>query len=143
MDDTAAFSECRNCLCLASRSAARSITAVYDRHLRPHRLRITQFSILTTLVLRGPTPLTALAKSLGMDRTTLTRNLALLERKGWVHIRHDGGDARTRLVSVTAKGRAVAQDALPAWRAAQGLVAGTIGATGATALHRLAKTRLG
>jgi DNA-binding MarR family transcriptional regulator len=142
MSDTAAFSECRDCYCQGSRSAARAITAVYDRHLRPHRLRSTQFTILTTLVLRGPTPITALAKSLGTDRTTLTRNLSLLETKGWVQVRLDGADARSRLVSVTSKGRAVAHAALPAWREAQTLVARAIGAAGATALHRLANTRL-
>jgi len=142
MTDAALFADCSSCYCLASRSAARSITAVYDRHLRPHRLRATQFSILTNLVLRGSTPVTVLAQAMVTDRTTLTRNLALLESKGWVQVRPGGGDARTRLVSVTARGRAVAEKALPAWREAQTTIAGAIGAPGAAALQRLATTRL-
>lgn len=142
MTDATAFADCRDCLCLASRSAARSITAAYDRHLRPHGVRTTQFGILSMLVLRGPTPITALATHLGMDRTTLTRNLSPLEREGWVQVKADGADARTRLVTLTARGGAVARDALPAWRRAQREVAEAVGVAGAATLRRLTSTPL-
>lgn len=142
MTEAAAFADCRNCLCQASRSAARGVTNVFDRHLRPHGLRITQFTILANLILRGATPVTALAAALGVDRTTLTRNLALLERSGWVETRADENDARTHLVSVTAKGRAVANDALPAWRKAQAAVAARLGGADVAALRRLANAAL-
>jgi DNA-binding MarR family transcriptional regulator len=118
------------------------MTAVYDRHLRPHGLRITQHTILSNLILRGATPMTALAKYLGMDRTTLTRNLALLEANGWTQTRGDEDDARTRLVYITDKGRAIARDALPAWRKAQKDVASKIGAADMAALHRMANAEL-
>lgn len=143
MTDATFLAECRSCLCLASRSAARRVTAVYDRHLRTHGLRSTQFSILSNLAVRGPTLITALAGFLGMDRTTLTRNLALLESNGWVDVRPEAGDARTRLVSVTRSGLALARKALPAWRAAQHEVAGAFGPAGVAALHKLANTPLG
>jgi DNA-binding MarR family transcriptional regulator len=142
MDDIAAFSDCRNCLCSASRSAARGVTSVYDAHLRPHGLRITQFTILSNLVLRGATPVVALAKWLGVDRTTLTRNLSLLESNGWIKTRSDEDDARTHLVSLTAKGRAIARDALPAWREAQDSVVAAFGAADVAALYRLANTKM-
>lgn len=138
MTDAAAFADCRNCLCQASRSAARGITAVYDQHLRPHGLRVTQFTILANLILRGATPMTTLAEALGADRTTLTRNLALLARNGWVETHADESDARTHLVSVTTKGRAVADQALPAWRAAQAAVTARLGGADVATLRRLA-----
>jgi DNA-binding MarR family transcriptional regulator len=134
--------DCRNCLCLASRSAARAITAVFDRHLRPHGVRITQFTILAMLMLRGGTPIKVLAKSLVMDRTTLSRNVALLEANGWARSNVDDADARTHIVCVTAEGRAVVRAALPAWRAAQDSVARAFGPTGVAALRRLAATTL-
>jgi DNA-binding MarR family transcriptional regulator len=137
MSDAAVFADCRNCLCQAARSAARGVTAVFDRHLRPHGLRVTQFTILANLILRGAAPVTALAEALGADRTTLTRNLALLERNGWIETRTDGNDARRHLVSATAKGRAVADDALPAWREAQAAVAATFGGADVAALRRM------
>ena len=142
MSDAAAFADCRNCLCQTSRSAARSVTTVFDRRLRPHGLRITQFTILANLILRGATPVTALAEALGVDRTTLTRNLALLERSGWIETRADENDGRTHLVLATAKGRAVASDALPGWRAAQAEVATTLGGADVAALRRLASANL-
>ncbi|MGA2493506.1 MAG: MarR family winged helix-turn-helix transcriptional regulator [Roseiarcus sp.] len=142
MTDVAAFADCRNCLCQASRSAARGVTSVFDRHLRPHGLRITQFTILANLILRGATPVTALAEALGADRTTLTRNLTLLMHNGWIETHVDENDARTHLVSATAKGRAVAQDALPAWRKAQNAVAAALGGADVAALRRLANATL-
>ncbi len=134
--------ECRDCLCLAARSAARAITAVFERRMRPHGVRATQFTILTNLILRGPTPVGALAKALGMDRTTMTRNAALLAVKGWVAAVAHGEDARAHILSITPAGEELARQAFPAWREAQKSVAEAFGPTGVSALHRLAGTRM-
>jgi DNA-binding MarR family transcriptional regulator len=130
---------CADCLCLASRRAARTITRAFDRQLRPHKIRATQFTLLTMLELRGPTPIGALAEALGMERTTLTRNLALLEAERWVDIRPDKDDARSRIVALAAKGRAMVATALPAWRKAQGAATASIGSAGVAALQSLAQ----
>ena len=132
------FDECRSCLCLASRRAARGITTVFDRHLRPHGLRGTQFTLLTNLIIRGGTPITVLARALGMERTTLTRNVALLAAKGWAETRSGDEDGRAHVVSITDEGRAVVTAALPAWREAQASVAEVFGPTGVAALQQLA-----
>src|SRR4026208_379603 len=99
MSEQSELRACADCLCLASRRAARTITRAFDRQLRPYGIRATQFTILTTLELRGPTPIGELAEALGMERTTLTRNLALLEAERWVEIRADQDDARARIVA--------------------------------------------
>jgi DNA-binding MarR family transcriptional regulator len=135
------LSECRECLCLASRRAARTITRSFDRLLRPHGLRVTQFTILVTLMLRGPLTIGELAESLGIERTTLSRNLALIESSLWVKIR-PGDDARSRIVSVTAKGRAMVAASLSAWRKAQKTASATIGPAGVNALRVLSRTKL-
>jgi len=131
--------ECGDCLCLASRRAARALTRAFDRHMRPHGIRATQFSILTNLMLRGPLPIGELAEFLGVERTTLTRNLALVEAEGWVDIR-PGEDARARVVAVTKKGRAAVTSALPAWRKAQHAASAAIGRGGVEALRALARS---
>jgi DNA-binding MarR family transcriptional regulator len=131
--------ECGRCLCLASRRAARALTRAFDRQLRPHGIRATQFSILTMLLLRGPLTIGELAESLGVERTTLTRNLALIEDAGWVDIR-PGKDARTRVVAATKKARAAVTAALPAWREPQQAAAATIGHGAVDALHALARS---
>lgn len=128
--------ECIDCLCLASRRAARAITRAYDRALRPHGLRATQFSVLVVLAARGPITIGALAGLLGSERTTLTRNLALLAREQWVEIR-SGEDERERIVTLTRKGRAAAMQALPAWRQAQKKTQAQLGQAGANALRAL------
>jgi DNA-binding MarR family transcriptional regulator len=132
------FLDCADCLCLASRKAARAITRAYDRHLRPHGLRATQFSLLAMLELKGDQPLGALAHALGTERTTLTRNLALIEREGLIETRA-GEDARERILAITPSGRRTLQKALPAWRTAQAELTASIGAPHAGSLRRLAR----
>jgi len=129
--------ECADCLCLASRRAALAITRAFERNLRPHGIRITQFSALTALLLRGPMTIGALADFLGLDRTTLTRNLKLIEDRRWVSV-HAGEDARSRVVEVTAAGRRKVDTVYPAWREAQATAAKTLGSSGVSALRDLA-----
>jgi DNA-binding MarR family transcriptional regulator len=115
------FQECAGCVCAGVRRAARALSQHYARHLRGTGLVGTQFSTLAVLGRGGTMPIGRLAKHLGVERTTLTRNLKLLEKKQWIKI-SGGADGRTRLVAITAKGRAMAQAALPHWRAAQASV---------------------
>jgi DNA-binding MarR family transcriptional regulator len=130
---------CRDCLCLASRRASRAITRRFDRLLRPHGIRATQFSILVMLVERGPTTIGELAEALGIERTTLTRNLAVVEEQGWVKIAIGDTDGRSRVVKATAKGRKAVINALPAWRRAQAAASAAVGSSGLAALRTLSK----
>ncbi len=72
----------RDCLCLHTRRTARLLTQFYDEALRPSGLRITQFLLMAAIHEAEPITHQPLADILGMDRTTLTRNLALLGRDG-------------------------------------------------------------
>ena len=94
------------------------------------------------LSLRGPMTIGELAEALGAERTTLTRNLALIEAESWVQIRSAKEDARSRVVTVTGKGRAVVAEAFPSWRKAQSLITEAIGADGASALRGLSRAEL-
>ena len=118
MKDRAEFLDCQNCRCLETRRQAQRLTRAYDEKLRPLGLTVNQFSMLTTLILGGPMPLTALSDRLGIDRTTMTRNLALGERNGLVRTTA-GDDRRTRMIEIAPRGRDLADRALPAWREAQ------------------------
>lgn len=59
-----------------------------------------------------------LSSWLGMDRTTLVRNLRPLQRDGWVEIVGGGRGSRVELL-ITAKGREKIKEVMPAWRSAQ------------------------
>jgi DNA-binding MarR family transcriptional regulator len=118
MDRTVALAATRGCYCLAARRTARAITRFYEAKLRAHGLRATQFSIVAALALRGPTPVAQLASILGLERTTLTRSAALLERKGWLSSGRSV-DTRQRPLRLTAAGRRKLAAVFPAWQEAQ------------------------
>ncbi|HEU0277277.1 MAG TPA: MarR family winged helix-turn-helix transcriptional regulator [Rhodanobacteraceae bacterium] len=138
MPADASLFETTRCLCLAARRAARAITREFDQALRPCGLRATQFTLLAALRLAGPQAIGALAELLSSDRTTLTRNLAVLERRGWVTFKDDSDDARIRIATVTTRGAHALTAALPAWRATQQRLTAEIGTQTAASLRKLA-----
>ena len=106
------------CVCANLRKTARAVSQLYDDYLRPSGLRVTQFGLLGALARGRPMTVGELATAMVMDRTTLTRNLRLVEREGWIRT-SAGKDRRQRLVEITTSGRKVWEDAIPLWRAAQ------------------------
>jgi DNA-binding MarR family transcriptional regulator len=117
----------RACICLNLRKAARAITQAYDAALESSGMRATQFSVLQVIGFAEGAPMTRVAQLLGMDRTTLTRNLAPLERQGWVRS-EPGPDRRERTLALTRHGRAALERAKPLWHEAQERIVCRIGA---------------
>jgi DNA-binding MarR family transcriptional regulator len=116
--DTPLLLEAQGCACFNLRKATRAVTQLYDDALRPAGLRCTQFSLLTLLKASGTVAMTRLAEAAVMDRTTLARNLEVLDREGLVRIR-PGEDARVREIELTRAGVAKLKEAFPLWREAQ------------------------
>jgi DNA-binding MarR family transcriptional regulator len=116
-------------VCAANRlrAAARGVTQRYDAALAPSGLRVTQLPILVALRLTGPVPITPLADTLGLDRTTLTRNLRLLVGRGFVAMSADGDDARVRMAALTGEGAAALAQALELWDGVQRAVEAEFG----------------
>ena len=139
--DVTDYMACAGCFCLASRQAARRITRLYDSRMLPSGIRATQFTILSQLMLRGEMPIGKLASILGMERTTLTRNLTLLEQQKWISIKA-GDDPRSRMIAITAQGRGMVRRGFPYWSKAQAEVGKMLGADGQAALKVLAARSL-
>jgi DNA-binding MarR family transcriptional regulator len=139
--DVADYMASAGCFCLASRQAARKITRLYDSHMLESGIRATQFTILSQLMLRGEMPIGRLAGHLGMERTTLTRNLTLLAQRKWISI-HAGDDPRARMIAITAQGRGMVRRGFPYWSKAQAQVGKLLGADGEAALKVLASRSL-
>ena len=108
----------KSCVCLNLRKASRMITQTYDESLRPSGLRVTQFGLMMVVKGVGKVTVTKLAKWATMERTTVTRNLKLLEKKGFVKI-EPGEDQRERVVTLTDEGIQALNAALPFWEKAQ------------------------
>ena len=115
-----------SCMGRRIRRVARAVTAHYDRALKPVGLKGTQFTLLTGLFLMQDAPLTQLAEQLGLDRTTLSRNLQPLERDGLVKSANSE-DRRKRQLVLTERGRQILADAMPYWREAQAEVRKKLG----------------
>lgn len=107
-----------SCLCSKARKAARVVTRFYDRHFAGTGLEPAQFTLLVGIRLTEPVPTARLAEHLGLDRTTFTRNLAVLQRDGLVTVER-GADARQRWISLTAEGRRRLKAGVPRWEKAQ------------------------
>ena len=94
------------------------MTAHYEAHFRGSGLRGTQFTILSVLAQAGPLPMTRLAELLGVERTTLTRNLTVLARQGLVAWTGEA-DGRVRKALLTKAGEGMLRKCLPHWVAAE------------------------
>jgi DNA-binding MarR family transcriptional regulator len=105
------------CALAATRRTARLMTQFYDACLSEAGIEAAQFALLMTLDAAQDKGQASLGQMLGMDKTTLSRNLKLLRERGWVESA-PGKDARRRSISLTAAGRAKLREARPAWRRA-------------------------
>ncbi len=106
------------CACATARRVARLLTQVYDRHLRIVGLEAPQFALLMALDSVGPAPQGSLGQRHAMDKTTVSRNIGLLRRKGWIAM-SQGTDRRERWIALTRAGRRKLAEARPAWMKAQ------------------------
>jgi DNA-binding MarR family transcriptional regulator len=103
------------------RRASRAVTQHYEQRFRGSGLRATQFTILATVIQTDAIPISKLADLLGVERTTLTRNLRPLERRKFLTLSGDG-DGRVRQVGITPAGEKLARELLPRWKQAQASV---------------------
>jgi DNA-binding MarR family transcriptional regulator len=106
------------CTCGELRKAARTITLLYDNAFKSSGLLSTQFNVLQAIYNIDSMRISDLANKLGMDRTTLTRNLSVLGRQGFIEI-SKGKDHRTRFVTATQKGRSAVSKTILLWNEVQ------------------------
>ncbi|MFC0669070.1 MarR family winged helix-turn-helix transcriptional regulator [Azotobacter chroococcum] len=107
-----------SCLCTKLRRATRSVSRLYDDALAGVGVNAAQYSLLRNLERLGRPSITELAEAMGLDRSTLGRNLRVLEGKGLLAL-EGGEDQRNRLVSLTAAGRDCLDQAKAAWAQVQ------------------------
>ena len=105
-----------HCLCLHVQRAARALARRFDEVLRPIGITHGQFSLLNALNRPQPASMTSVASLLAMDRTTLTANLKVLERKGLAKVAVDKEDKRSRRLSLTPAGKTLLAAAVPIWK---------------------------
>ncbi|MBS7704658.1 MarR family winged helix-turn-helix transcriptional regulator [Chelatococcus asaccharovorans] len=123
------------CLCLHVQRAARALARRFDEALRPLGLTNGQFSLLMSLNRPHPPAIGSVASLLAMDRTTLTAALKPLERRELLTIAPDPKDKRSRLLSLTADGKALLAQAVPIWKREHAIVDTLLGPDGSERLR--------
>lgn len=119
----------------------RIITGVYDDALRPFGITTSQANMLTAIHQAGPVRQARIAESLCIEKSTLSRNLSLLKKRGLIRLL-TGQDARSHTVAITVRGSSLLEECLPAWRKAQQAAVEILGGDGAAILKTVANRHL-
>ena len=123
--------------CLGMRVARlhRVIARRYEQALQTAGLSQPQMEVLASLIIAaGPVRPAALAARLMLERSTLSRNLALMQKKGWVAVAETSATGRAMSVTITNAGAAAFTSADSAWRRAQADAARMLGPDAAPTL---------
>ncbi len=117
-DDELIETVAEQCIAHKVRLLSRAVTALYDEALRPHRIKISQMSVLVTVAKAGPATPGAVAGMLHMEKSTLSRNVDRLRARGWLEAVATA-DGRTTELRVTGRGKRLLREIHPAWSRAQ------------------------
>ena len=129
----------RDCLAVRVRLIGRAVTGLYDHALEIHGLSIAQVNLLAALGKVGPCSPTRVGDVLQLERSTVSRNLSLLLRQGWIEA--VSSDAKgVREVALTSSGRKKIKAVMPEWRRAQKEAAQLLGVGGVHAVRTLASS---
>jgi DNA-binding MarR family transcriptional regulator len=122
------------CPAFRVRQASRVVAKLFDDELMPFGLLSSQLPILAAAGLFGESGATMskLARSLLIDRTTLTRSIRPLERAGLLRVVRSPEDARSKVVVITRSGERMIESIFPVWervlkKIKKSLGAGTLG----------------
>ena len=113
------------CACATLRRAARAVSQIYGEEFG-ELLEGPQFSLLALLHRQAGVSQTTLGRILILDKTTLSRSLSLMKRKGWIEPA-PGEDKRERGFQLTPTGKQLLQRARPAWKRAQNRLHAALG----------------
>jgi DNA-binding MarR family transcriptional regulator len=118
----------QRCACGNLRKTTRAITQFFDQYLQPTGLRSTQCSILINISVHGNISVGDLGTRLLMDQTTVTRNIEILRKHGYITITKEENDARRKSISMTESGVKKLAEAVPFWEQAQSRIEQGLGA---------------
>jgi DNA-binding MarR family transcriptional regulator len=129
------------CLTHRMTRAARVLTRGFEAAAEAQGLAMTapQFTTLARLSGHGAMAVGELAGHLATDRTTLTRNLAVLQARGWI-VPADADDRRQHRWELTEAGRKALNDVMPVWRKWQATLVDRLGTGTAADLIEALKT---
>ncbi len=124
------------CISARLRQATRKANSIYDDALKPYGINIAQFSLLRAIQRLDQPSLNSLAIETQLDASTLGRNVRVLEKLDLVRS-EAGPDKRTRVHSLTVRGKQISHEAREDWKQVQGRLKASLGPDGYETLFRL------
>ncbi len=124
------------CIALRVRFLSRVITNLYDRALQPLGIKINQATILVMLELSGESGPADIGKGLQMEKSTVSRNLDRMRKKGWIEVTNKD-DGISQVITVTAKGRKLLIAFHKEWAKVQKKASELLGKEGVAAVRKL------
>jgi DNA-binding MarR family transcriptional regulator len=112
------------CACAGLRRAARLVTQLYAEEMGA-AIEPAQFALLSALSC-GPRDQASLGRAFGLDKTTVSRNLQVLRRRGWIEPA-PAPDRRERCYRLTNAGSEILEATKPAWTRAQARLRSALG----------------
>ncbi len=106
----------KTCVAARLRRLNRIVTGIYNDAFRSRGISVGQFTILTAVLKTEPVSPVRLSTILRIDKSTLSRNLDLMYKNGWIKTENKG---RGFLVSITKQGVQLYADCMPYWKMAQ------------------------
>src|SRR5580704_14440562 len=103
--------------CANLRRAARLVTQLYGREMN-WSMEPAQFSLLSALSLRPGVSQAPLGRALGLDKSTMSRNLRLMKQNRWIEPALND-DRRERGYRLTPAGKRILSATKPGWAGAQ------------------------
>jgi DNA-binding MarR family transcriptional regulator len=131
-----AIAKPQGCTNFKLRRLMRQVARLYDAEVARSGIKTTQYSLLSQVQQLGPVRPVDLAQALGVDASTLTRNLKPMIAAGLL-VQTEGPDGRSRLVEITDAGRSKRAEAQRHWRIAQEKLNDLLGVERVVALHAL------
>ena len=123
------------CYCTNLRRSANAITEYYNRCFSDLDLTVAQYYIMVNLSRIKNANSSDLSKIIGLERSTLVRNIQGLIKKGWVN---EGGEGKGRQFKLTKRGEKLIENVKPKWEEAQDKIKKFLGEEDSSALLRIA-----
>jgi DNA-binding MarR family transcriptional regulator len=116
--------------CLGKRVSRlhRIVARVYEQALQTVDISLPQMEMLTELVgAAGPIRPATLAARMMLERSTVNRNLAIMQKRGWVTVVERSPTGRAMTVTIADAGLVAYTSASTAWHSAQSATASILG----------------
>ena len=129
-----------DCIAVRVRFVNRVITGLYERPLKPFDIKTSQMAMLVMLSVRGESTPAEIGRALRMEKSTVSRNVGRMRKKGWLEVTNrDNG----QVIRVTPKGTVLLSALYGEWAKAQGHARDLLGEEGVASVRELYDTLRG